>query len=271
MTHDTPNPQVNMYIRDGQRRNLAPGTLAKQASTCQRCSNHAGVALIDATTEQITAWLDNQRVTPRTRYAYISLIASFFDWAILNELTDHDPTARIVRPKYSPGLPRPISASNLRFVLDNAPTPQMTAMLTLGAFAGFRCCEISRLRRCDLVDSGQGETLLVVQGKGSKQRLVPAHPAVLDALRRLGPGSGRYIELTPGQVSAQIRRHMIDCGLTETAHQLRHSFATRTYETSGHDLRMVQELLGHSSPTTTAIYTRWSMERSAEAVGRLAA
>lgn len=267
--HDTAGPEVAQYVRDGRRRNLSPGTIDKQVSACRRCSRHAGVALIDVTTEQITAWLDDQRVQPRTRYAYISLIASFFAWSINNELTDADPTVRILRPKYAQGLPRPISDVNLRFVIDNAPTAEMRAMLTLGAYAGFRCCEIAALRRVDLVDCN-GTTSLLVHGKGDKQRLVPAHPLILEALRPLG-GSGHFFKLSAGQVSAAIRKHMIDCGLTDTAHQLRHSFATRTYETSGHDLRMVQELLGHASPTTTAIYTRWSMARSAEAVGRLVA
>ena len=57
-------------------------------------------------------------------------------------------------------------------------------------------------------------------------------------------------------------------GIDATAHQLRHWFATSTYATSG-DLLVVQNLLGHSSPTTTAVYTAWSRPAAEAAVGAL--
>jgi integrase/recombinase XerC len=77
--------------------------------------------------------------------------------------------------------------------------------------------------------------------------------------------------MTPVQVSHAIRSHLHSCGVIASAHQLRHWFATSVYETSGHDLRMVQELLGHSSPTTTAIYTRWSRTQAGPAVDAIGA
>lgn len=66
-----------------------------------------------------------------------------------------------------------------------------------------------------------------------------------------------------------IRGHLVDCGIAASGHQLRHWFATAAYEKSGGDLRMVQDLLGHSSPTTTAIYTRWSQTKAMVVVREL--
>ena len=77
--------------------------------------------------------------------------------------------------------------------------------------------------------------------------------------------------LSAVNVSHVIRKHLVDCGIVASAHMLRHWFATTAYEESGSDLRMVQELLGHSSPTTTAMYTRWSQTRAVDVVASMTA
>ena len=67
------------------------------------------------------------------------------------------------------------------------------------------------------------------------------------------------------------RSTLVACGIQASAHQLRHWFATEVYEKSGNDLRLTQELLGHASPATTAIYTKWSQAKAMEVVAQLAA
>ena len=249
------------------RRNLSEGTIETRMSVARRLADHAGCDLMDVTTEQVEAWLDSREITARTRYADISNVSAFFRWAIREGHTDTDPTARIDRPKVRAGIPRPIDTDELRYALRQATCPRLSAMMHLAAFAGLRCAEIAALRSEDV----NGDMMLV-HGKGGKERVVPVHPLVHTALRALhAPAYGPYFDVAPWKVSHLIREHLQACGARASAHQLRHWFATTAYEASGADLRMVQELLGHSSPTTTAIYTRWARGRSVDVVSSMTA
>lgn len=259
---------VALWLRSMRRRNLASGTIDKRASVARRLAAHAGCPLLDVTTEQIEEWLDSRRTSPRTRYTDISHVAAFFRWAIREELVDRDPTARIDRPKVNAGIPRPIDTADLRRAIMQSTTPELTAMLHLAAFAGLRCAEIASLDWADV----NGDMMLI-HGKGGKQRVVPVHPLITASLHAL-PGRSAYgpvFNLSAVQVSHTIRKHLVACGIVASAHMLRHWFATTAYEESGSDLRMVQELLGHSSPTTTAMYTRWSRTRAVDVVASMSA
>lgn len=258
---------ASRWLLSMRRRNLAAGTIAKRASVARRLAMFAGCELEDVTRGDIEAWLDSRDLSARSRYADISHVSAFFQWAILEELTDTDPTARIERPKLPQGLPRPISTDDLRYALEQADDSTTLALLTLAAFGGLRCAEIATLTAADL----NGDVMLV-HGKGGKDRVVPLHPACREALRRHGvPLHGAIFGLNSWQVSHVIREHLHACDIPASAHQLRHFFATAVYEVSGHDLRMVQDLLGHTSPTTTAIYTRWSRADAGDVVDRLTA
>lgn len=258
---------VALWLRSQRRRNLASGTIVKRASVARRLAAHAKVELIDVTTDQIEEWLDSRSNCARTRYTDISHVAAFFRWAIREDLTDHDPTARIDRPKVHAGIPRPIDTGDLRYAIAQSPSPEMTAMLHLAAFAGLRCAEIASLTFADI----NGDMALI-HGKGGRDRVLPLHPLVVSSLRPLRHDTyGPVFNLDACHVSHDIRHHLIDCNIVATAHQLRHWFATTVYEASGADLRMTQELLGHSSPTTTAMYTRWSRSRSVDVVASMTA
>ena len=264
---DVSSDEVHGWLRSMRRRNLSPGTIEKRASVARRLSDHAGVALIETSTDAIESWLDSRTTSPRTRYTDISHVSAFFVWAIRDGIVDHDPTVRIDRPKVRNGLPRPIGNDDLRRALFMAPDAKMRALLLLASLGGLRCAEIAGLTGADFNDG-----MMLVHGKGGRDRVVPVHPRVADAVRahRSSP-HGPLFDLSPVKVSHAIRRHLHDCGVIASAHQLRHWFATSLYETSGHDLRMVQELLGHSSPTTTAIYTSWSRTMAGPAVDALGA
>lgn len=259
---------VDLWLRAQRRRNLSPLTIDKRASVARRLSVHAGVPLLDVTTEQIYDWLDSRTISARTRYTDISHVAAFFHWAIRDGHATVNPTERIDRPKVPAGIPRPIDTDDLRRALLLATDPAMCAMLHLAAFAGLRCAEIAGLDWADI----NGDMMLV-HGKGGKDRVVPVHPLIRSALRAVPNRRthGSLFGLCPRRVSHAIRRHLHDTGVIASAHQLRHWFATAVYEASGADLRMTQELLGHSSPTTTAMYTRWASSRSSEVVATMTA
>jgi integrase/recombinase XerC len=205
-----------------------------------------------------------------------------YRWAKRFDHIDHDPTERLDAPitPTSPTTDRRQRAR--RRPRDREPADQTVAIFA--AYAGLRAGEIARLRAEDILTHTDPPLLLVVDGKGGKQRLVPLHPglaAVLATsdlpehgylfLRVTEAGPPRTIGLRdtphvpPQLVSMLANRHLKDRGAGATFHQLRHAFATRLYAAC-HDLRVTQETLGHSSPATTAGYAAWSPERAAIAV-----
>ncbi|HXN62326.1 MAG TPA: tyrosine-type recombinase/integrase [Acidimicrobiales bacterium] len=243
------------------------------------------VPVFEATWGQVETFLDRRRtakgqaLSGRTRYYWISNVHSFYAWAIGEGLTSVDPTAAIIRPKMRRILPRPIDGEALSDAIRGA-EPQMRGMLllaalaALAALAGLRVMEIAGLERDDIIEA-KGR-IRVRNGKGRKERIVPLHPQALGALRTLPMPRSGYLFMkpmggrhTPVSVSVAICVYLRDeCGIDATAHQLRHWFATEIYASSK-DIRVTQEMLGHSNPATTAAYVAYSHVGAAEAVSSL--
>jgi integrase/recombinase XerC len=204
----------------------------------------------------------------KTRYDWVSTLHGFYQCQLRAGQVTVDPTSEIIRPKLPRYLPRPISDADLTMALESAGT-MMGAWLTLGAYAGLRCAEISKLQRHDVID---GEGLLLVHGKGNRDRLVPIHPQVTAALRLAGmPKAGHLFRrprggpFPPAMVSREGALFFDGLGIDATMHQLRHWFGSKTYQAC-RDIRVVQELMGHSDPKTTAVYTAFSQEGATAAV-----
>lgn len=267
---------LNRHRRDARRRGLTAGTIEKRMSVLARCERSIGVDLIDASTDQLERWLDTHSIQARTLYSYISHLAAFYRWAQLDELTERDPTVKLIRPKVRTGLPRPIATDDLHLLIAQAPTTEVAAMIYIAGHAGLRCMEIAALDGPEVMYHRDPPVVFVTAGKGGKQRVVPIGQTLVAVLQLHGipisgpvfrkPNGDRY---QPWGISHILRSHMHACGVVASAHQLRHAYATEVYRQSGGDLRMTQELLGHSSPTTTSIYTAWSQVRAAEVVQTL--
>lgn len=146
-------------------------------------------------------------------------------------------------------------------------TPRDRLLFQIGLYAGMRVSEIVGLR-AEHIDFDEG-TIMVVQGKGDKDRLIPIPSKLITALRRwLGDDRTGYVfpasRMTHGATghlsvrSAQrvVKAAAAEAGITRpvTPHKLRHTYATRLLRT-GANLREVQELLGHASVATTEVYT----------------
>lgn len=254
---------------------MRPNSIAKRMRLLTRVEVALGHPLLVATTVELRAWLDGYQLGAKSRYSYISHLSQFWRWAITDERVTTDPASRLTRPKLRPDLPRPISSAELAMLIDQAPTAEIRAMVTLGGYAGLRCMEIAGLRACDLMESANPPVLFVADGKGGKQRIVPMSAAIIDALHAHGvPREGPVFHDQTGKryppyaVSHMLRKHMHDCGLNASAHQLRHTFGTEVYRQS-RDLRMTQQLLGHSSPATTAGYCAWAQDEAAGVVATL--
>jgi integrase/recombinase XerC len=183
--------------------------------------------------------------------------------------------ALVKGPKVRPGLPRPVSEDQARGLIEEAAADpdfddweiaRDQAVLTLLWGCGLRISEGLSLKRSD---APLPETLRIT-GKGGKTRIVPVLPAVreaVDAYLALLPAglapheplfrARRGGPLSPRHVQASMQRLRGRLGLSEraTPHALRHSFATHLLG-AGADLRVIQDLLGHASLSTTQRYTQ---------------
>ncbi len=183
--------------------------------------------------------------------------------------------AALRAPRQPKSLPKPLNALDARRVVSAeaqlAEEPWIAmrnaAVLALLYGSGLRISEALAVTGAEL--SGSGETVLRVTGKGSKTRLAPVLPVVLAAVaeyRRLCPflldpkgvlfRGARGGPLNPAIIQREMKKMRSALNLPETAtpHALRHSFATHLLGRGG-DLRMIQELLGHASLSTTQVYT----------------
>lgn len=264
---------VPNYLDHLRLRNLSTTWRRNVAKTLRAAELWHGQDLLDVGEQ---AWADwymeiSRRVAPGTRAVYLSTVRGFYTWAVREDRVLLDPTRRLPRPRLPRRLPRPISEADLFMALGTAPT-RVRPMLVLAAFAGLRAKEIAALDAADVLD----DVVVVQSGKGGKPRKVPMHPSVRAALLdlpRRGPlfPNVKYpaIPLEPWRVSQLCNDHLHALGLNTTLHKLRHRFATTLYPASGHDLRFVQEMLGHADPKTTAIYADWQRADAATVIAAL--
>jgi integrase/recombinase XerD len=210
-------------------------------------------------------------------------IRGFYRFAYGDGLIDRDVAAHIDLPRQPRLLPETLTVAEVERLLEAAPDVRARALLELLYAAGLRVSEALNLDREDLsMDGG----FVRVIGKGDKERLVPVGDIALDWLGRwledarprllgmhhVAPprGGPLFLGERGGRLGRQaafviVRAAARRAGLGErvSPHTLRHSFATHLLE-GGADLRIVQELLGHASISTTQLYTHVTGERVRE-------
>jgi integrase len=217
---------------------------------------------------------DKQTWSAEHRRSLKTSMISFFEWAMAEEIVDHNPA--LCLPKVKSPMPHPRPAPDRIWdELLTAAKPRERLMAQLAAGAGLRRGEIAQLHIDDLVEDHDGWSLFV-RGKGSKQRVVPITDRLAAEIRRQHQFGYLFPGLTNGHLSPQRVGEVLSRLMPEgwSAHSLRHRYATRGYAGT-HDLRAVQEALGHASVRTTQIYTavskrdvRLVSEAAAPAAGR---
>lgn len=225
------------------------------------------------------------------RYARASLarkaaaLRSYFSWCRRRGLVGEDPARRLSAPAAGGRLPTVLTHAELARLIDGLPeapaatrdrdTPDWEgsrddAVLELLYAAGLRVSELCGL---DLGDLDLRRRTVLVRGKGNKERSLPLHDRCTRALERwlsehrgrlapLGGDQPVFVNRRRNRLGPRDVRRIVDrrSPVPTHPHALRHSFATHLLD-GGADLRVVQELLGHSSLRTTQVYTHVSKER----------
>ncbi|MDG1077944.1 MAG: tyrosine recombinase XerC [Planktotalea sp.] len=246
-------------------------------------------ALARITTRDMRAWMAQTRgddVGARSLARKLSSVKSFYRW--LAEREGFEPTAvlTIRAPKFQKKLPRPLAVEAAKAMIETVEyqtahtwvAARDSAVLTLLYGCGLRISEALGLTGADV----PLPTALRILGKGGKERVVPVLPAAREAVQAylnicpypLEPNAPLFRgirggALNPRAVQSVMAKARMQLGLpaTATPHAMRHSFATHLLSAGG-DLRSIQELLGHSSLSTTQAYTAVDTARLMEVYER---
>jgi integrase/recombinase XerC len=237
--------------------------------------------------KDIRAWVYylNGRNKANSVARKISALRTFFRYLVRQGVLDVDPTAAVSMPKLGRHMPVFLSVDEVFGLLEEPGSQDLfqrrdTAILELLYSTGMRVAEIVNLSLAQL-DFAAG--MVRVLGKGKKERLIPVGSQALDAVtgyldqraqllaKRLAQGkkvdgealflNNRGGRLTTRSIERMVQAYALRAGITApvTPHALRHSFATHLLE-MGADLRVVQELLGHASLSTTQKYTHLTVD-----------
>lgn len=224
-----------------------------------------------------------RRLSGESVYLEIAALRAFFRFCERERLLPANPAEHLALPRRWQRLPKSLSAEEIERLLQPAPAPTPSdlcdqAALELAYASGLRLAELRNLRLEQLhLEAG----FVTVIGKGNKERVVPVgRPAILAMQRYLKDGRPELVRPrspaavfltqrgTPFahvtlwlRIKNRVRRAGIERNVTP--HMLRHSFATHLLE-HGADLRVIQELLGHTSIGTTEVYTHVAGQRLRE-------
>jgi len=211
--------------------------------------------------------LEKRKLSRRSLARKISAVRSFFRYLIREDKIKNNPFELISTPKLQKRLPNFLYPEEMGKLLAAAKAPRDLALLELLYGSGIRVSETIKLNISDL-DLDEGEVR--VFGKGSKERIAligsKAKAALRDHLKQRKKGplflNKRGGRLTQRSVERLIKFYSKKAGIdkTITPHTLRHTFATHLLS-GGADLRTVQELLGHTSLSTTQVYTHITKEK----------
>jgi site-specific recombinase XerD len=218
------------------------------------------------------ASLGTRRLARATVARKAAALRCYFAWLTRQGRIDADPTRSLRAPTGGGRLPRVLSSGEVAALLDvdapDALARRDLAVLELLYAAGLRVSELCGLDRGDVDLRARTVTVL---GKGGKQRRMPIHDTAAEALRAWlddgrdemsGPPEAVFVNRRGSRLGPRDVRRILDRRAASPTHPhaLRHTYATHLLD-GGADLRVVQELLGHSSLATTQVYTHVSKER----------
>ena len=303
MAAPNPNPDAPSdpaFSRFGEfllsERNVSPNTWEAYSSDVAQFASFvwgenarapfAWASADDSAARAFLAAFGTSGATATTQRRKLAALRTFYRFLQREGLAVDNPFSLLRGPRKAKTLPKVLSVDDVTNLLAQPEKDFREKRIGEAAFArdlavfetlystGCRIGELTAMRWRD-IDFSRGTA--IVTGKGSKDRLVVIGSRAREALERLrelspqdpdgfvflsdrgGRASSRFIE-------RRMKRYLAEAGLSQelTPHKLRHSFATHLLD-AGADLRSVQEMLGHSSLSTTQVYTHVSVERLKDA------
>lgn len=243
----------------------AKNTIAHRTRTLRRFEREHG-DLLTRTKGDAIAFLSAYE-SPASRSTMLSYLRSFYGWALAEGLIESDPMEKVPSIRVPAGEPRPADHSDVVALLTTSP-PRTRCMALLMVYAGLRCCEVSAFRPEHLAQQADGSWWVVVpHGKGGKAASVPIRHDVAEEIKAQ-PGW----DVTTQTVQKAVRDALKAVGSPATPHQLRHYYGTSVLR-STQNLRYTQDMMRHSSPTSTARYTKVTndeLSNAAEGLPRIA-
>ena len=264
------------YIKDV--RNLSINTVSSYSRDLKKLSaylQNIGISSYKNIDENTcSGWVGDlyqHKNNPRTIHRHLSAAKGFFKFLKKNSLVATSPFELVTAPKAASYLPEVLSPEDVELLLNFKPENVLEvrdlALIELMYSSGLRVSEVAGI---DLTDFEEEMSFLRILGKGAKVRIVPVGRFAIAAVENWINEREKFsnpdipalfinlkgARLTVRSIQMRLARISTKQGLPRVnPHMLRHSFATHMLESSG-DLRTIQELLGHSSLSTTQIYTK---------------
>ena len=262
----------NYYLR--MERAMSQNTVASYCSDVEKFLSFYGGRIEDVGAADVQEYLSSRDgLSERSQARVLSSLKSFFDWLVLEKVIKDNPCDRVDGPKIGRYLPNVLSEEEVVALLDSVDLSvwqglRDKAILEVLYGCGLRVSEAVGLKMsCIFLKEG----FVRVIGKGDKERLVPLGEMAAEAI-------GKYLDVRPDPADTEssdilflnrfgrplsgvsmfnmIKKQAVAAAIRKeiSPHTFRHSFATHLLE-HGADLRVVQEMLGHESISTTEIYT----------------
>lgn len=260
-------------------RAMSPNTVASYCSDVKKFAEFHNDALEKADPDAVISYLSSRKkLSERSQARLLSSLRSFYDWLILEKVIEENPCDKVDMPKLGVYLPTVLSVEEVEAIIDSVQREDWFGLRDKAILEVLYGCGLRVSEAVELKISGVylDEGFLRVIGKGNKERLVPLGEMAADALRN-------YLDSRPAPADAEsddvlflnrfgkrfsrvsmfnlVKKQALAAGITKelSPHTFRHSFATHLVE-NGADLRVVQEILGHESITTTEVYTHIEAE-----------
>lgn len=255
-------------------RAMSQNTVASYCSDVEKFLKFYGGRIEDVSVADVEEYLQSREaLSERSQARVLSSLKSFFDWLVMDKVIKDNPCDRVDAPKIGRYLPNVLSEEEVTALIDSVQLDTWQgvrdkAILEVLYGCGLRVSEAVALQiSCVFLKEG----FIRVIGKGNKERLVPLGEMAVEAINA-------YLDVRPNPDDAvssdvlflnrfgrslsrvsmfnMIKRQAVATGIRKeiSPHTFRHSFATHLLE-HGADLRVVQEMLGHESISTTEIYT----------------
>lgn len=278
-------PLRKRMTEDLQLKGYSPKTQLAYLQAVQKLAGHYGKSPAEVSEEELRAYFLHLTRVERCAHGTLRIAQAGIKFCFAITLQRHWPVLGLLRPGKEKKLPVVLSRAEVRSVLGCVRVPVYRVCLNTIYACGLR---ISEGVAVEVADVDGERKVLRVRGKGNKDRQVPLAERTLESLRafwklhrsepwlfpaRLQPRSPRQdgpVDLNNLRCAFKTALEQSGVNKPATVHSLRHSYATHLLE-AGVQLRLIQEILGHRNPSTTAIYTHLTTEVRAQLVTPLQA